>query len=399
MASLRVAIAWCASACLFSTQIQAEAVEDDPVAELESLRQRLKALEEKVGADALAQAHEPAASDSASTNRLGRLSFAGDARYRAESIDAGAVDNDRQRVRARFGVEARVTDTMMTAFRLSTGEGDPRSAHLTFSGGYSRRSVGIDLAYLQWAVAPELRVTAGKLPYPNWQPAQSIFIGGDFNPEGWSTAYASQSGWFANAHHFWLQTRVDDADSRQSGLQLGFASDARAATRFTVAAAYTDFMRVAGRKPFLDGVNPFGNSLNAAGELQNDFDVAELASEVTFERYPGSLTLFTHVARNAGAGENDLAYATGVTVSPSRWKHWRVGYQYARIEKDALFGQLMDGDFGGGSTDSRGHAFRVAYRPQGRWSSTLSYLRNDVNISSTAPQPFDLIQLDIDFIY
>jgi hypothetical protein len=86
-------------------------------------------------------------------------------------------------------------------------------------------------------------------------------------------------------------------------------------------------------------------------------------------------------------------------LSPSRLKHWRAGYQYASIEKDALFGQLMDGDFGGGRTDSRGHAFRLAYRPDSRWSSTLSYLHNRVNISSTQPQPFDLIQLDIDFTY
>ena len=396
MSSLKVAVAWCASACLFSTQIHAEPPDNEQSAELESLRQRLKALEDKVGADALAP---PPEANSASVNRLGKLTFTGDARYRAESIDVGAVDNDRQRVRARFGVEAKVTDTMKTAFRLSTGEGDPRSAHLTFSGGYSRRSVGVDLAYLQWAIAPELRVAAGKVPYPNWQPAQSIFIGGDFNPEGWSTAYVSESGGFANAHHFWLQTRLDEADSRQSGLQLGFASDANASTRFAIAVTYTDFTRVAGQKPFLDGVNPYGNSLNAAGELQNDFDVAELASEVTLERYPGSLTLFTHVAQNVAAADNDIAYAAGVTVSPSRLKHWRVGYQYARIEKDALFGQLMDGDFGGGSTDSRGHAFRIAYRPEGRWSSTLSYLRNEVNMSSAAPQPFDLIQLDIDFTY
>jgi hypothetical protein len=287
----------------------------------------------------------------------------------------------------------------MTALRLSTGEGDPRSAHLTFSGGYSRRTIGVDLAYLQWSMAPQLRIAAGKVPYPNWQPSQSVFIGGDFNPEGWSTSYRSDAGWFANAHHFWLQTNVDADDSRQSGLQLGFASDAQSAARFSLAGAYTDFTHVEGQSPFLDGVNPFGNSLSAAGELLNDFNVAELASEVTVERYPGSLTLFAHVARNTAASDNDTAYAAGFTASASRVKDWRFGYQYARIEKDALFGQLMDGDFGGGSTDSRGHAFRIAYRPAGRWSSTLSYLRNQIDISSAAARPFDLIQLDIDFSY
>lgn len=367
MSSSRVAVALCASAFFIVPQTRAYTTADETAAALKLLRQH--------------------------------VSFTGDARYRAEGIDVGDVDNDRQRVRARFGVEAKITDTMSTALRLSTGEGDPRSAHLTFSGGYARRSVGVDLAYLRWAMLPELSVAAGKVPYPNWQPAQSVFIGGDFNPEGWSAAFGGESGGFANAHHFWLQTNVDAADSRQSGLQLGFRSDAQAATRFSLAGAYTDFTHVQGQRPFLDGLNPYGNSLNVTGELQNDFDVAELASELTFNRYPGSLTLFTHAARNVSASDNDSAYSAGFTLSASRLKHWRVGYQYAHIEKDALFGQLMDGDFGGGSTDSRGHAFRLAYRPESRWSTTLSYLHNRVNISSAAPQPFDLIQLDIDFVY
>lgn len=330
---------------------------------------------------------------------LQSLAFSGDARYRAESIDVGDVDIDRQRVRARFGVQAKITDTMLTGLRLSTGEGDPRSAHLTFSGGYSRRSVGVDLAYLQWSIAPELRVAAGKVAYPNWEPAQSVFIGGDFNPEGWSGAYRSAAGWFANAHQFWLQTRADAADSRQSGLQLGYATAENLPTHLTLATAYTDFTQVEGQQPFLDGVNPYGNSLNAFGELQNDFNIAELAAELTLQSYPGLFTVFMHLARNVAASDDDTAYAAGVSMSAARLKHWRIGYHYTRIEKDALFGQLMDGDFGGGSTDSRGHAFRLSYLPAGRWSSSLSYLHNQVNISATAPRPFDLIQLDIDFTY
>ncbi len=128
-------------------------------------------------------------------------------------------------------------------------------------------------------------------------------------------------------------------------------------------------------------------------------NIGELSSELTLQGYPGSLTFFTHLARNTSASDDDTAYSAGLSVSSARFKHWRAGYQYARIEKDALFGQSMDGDFGGGSTDSRGHALRIGYRPEGRWSSSLSYLRNKVGISSASPRPFDLIQLDIDFTY
>jgi len=355
-------------------------------------------LEERLSADVLPPSPKTAASEPA-LHSDDRIKFSGDARYRVENGSLDGVHNDRQRVRARIGAVANINEQLSTAFRLSTGEGDPRSAHLTFSGGYSRRSVGVDLAYLKWQVVPELAVAAGKVVYPNWQPAQSVFIGGDFNPEGWSASYHGASGWFSSAHNFWLQTRGDSGDSRQSGLQVGFASNNAAAASFTMAGAYTDFSNVRGEKPFLDGLNPYGNSLDATGALAQDFNIGELASELRLQGYPGSLTFFTHLARNTSASDDDTAYSAGISVSGSRFKHWRVGYQYARIEKDALFGQLMDGDFGGGSTDSRGHAFRLGYRSEARWSSSLSYLRNQVGISSAAPRPFDLIQLDIDFIY
>jgi hypothetical protein len=182
-------------------------------------------------------------------------------------------------------------------------------------------------------------------------------------------------------------------------LQVGFASDPIGAASFTIAGAYTDFTDVRGEKPFLDGLNSYGNSLDSTGALAQDFNIGELASELTLRGYAGSLTFFTHLARNTSASDDDTAYSAGLSVSGARFKHWRVGYQYARIEKDALFGQLMDGDFGGGSTDTRGHAFRIGYRPEARWSSSLSYLRNQVGISSSSPRPFDLIQLDIDFTY
>lgn len=381
------------SMSLLAWQTQADTREDQ-AAELAELRQRVKALEERLAADVLPPAATPAIAESQN-----RVEFFGDARYRAENGSLDGVHNDRQRVRARVGAEARINDRLSTVFRLSTGEGDPRSAHLTFSGGYSRRSVGVDLAYLQWQAIPDVAVSAGKVVYPNWQPAQSVFIGGDFNPEGWSASYRGESGWFSNAHSFWLQTRGDAGDSRQNGLQVGFGSDRAAPASVIVSAAYTDFISVRGERPFLDGVNAYGNSVDATGAFAQDFNIGELASELTLQGYPGSLTFFTHLARNTAASQDDTAYSVGLSVQGARFKSWHLGYQYARIEKDALFGQLMDGDFGGGSTDTRGHAFRIGYRPEGRWSSSLSYLRNKVGIATATPRPFDLIQLDIDFTY
>ena len=35
-------------------------------------------------------------------------------------------------------------------------------------------------------------------------------------------------------------------------------------------------------------------------------------------------------------------------------KSWEIGYVYQKTEKDAVFGQFVDSDFGGGVTDTKG---------------------------------------------
>lgn len=354
------------------------------------------------GASLAAQASEtqqPAAVDSPSgLLPHEHLQFSGDARYRYESIDAVGPAWDRQRVRVRFGVDAKVTQTTHAVFKLSTGEGDPRSAHITFSGGYSRKEVGVDLAYLEWTPAASLSFAGGKIPYPTWRPPQSLFTGGDFNPEGFATRYSGESGLFMSGYTFWLEDRSSPEDSRQNGAQVGFGG-AGESSEWKLAVSYNDFVRVQGFKPFLDGVNAYGNSLNPDGTLASDFEIVDASTQWSQESYPGTFTLFAHVSHNSQALHDGDAYAAGVEFAPAQViSDWRASYQYARIGQDSLFGQLMDGDFGGGVTDSRGHVLRIAYRPASRASATLSYFDNELGEGADR-HDFRLLQLDIDFSF
>jgi hypothetical protein len=95
MSSTRAAVALCASACFLVPQARAEAAADEHAAELQLLRQRVQALEEKIGADAPAQDSDAASQGDASP--FDNIFFTGDARDRAESIGAGDLDNDRHR--------------------------------------------------------------------------------------------------------------------------------------------------------------------------------------------------------------------------------------------------------------------------------------------------------------
>jgi hypothetical protein len=71
---------------------------------------------------------------------------------------------------------------------------------------------------------------------------------------------------------------------------------------------------------------------------------------------------------------------------------------YQEVEKDALFGQLLDSDFGDGNTDTSGVVLRGAYTVARNWtvnaSLFLNDLANDVPQSVTVfnestPAPYD----------
>ena len=77
---------------------------------------------------------------------------------------------------------------------------------------------------------------------------------------------------------------------------------------------------------------------------------------------------------------------------------WEFGVTYQKIEKDSLFGQLVDSDFGDGNTDSDGYVLRGGYTVARNWTLNatlfLNELSNDVPQSVTVfneatPAPLD----------
>src|SRR6187200_526518 len=77
---------------------------------------------------------------------------------------------------------------------------------------------------------------------------------------------------------------------------------------------------------------------------------------------------------------------------------WEFGVTYQQIEKDALFGQLLDSDFGDGNTDTNGYVLRGGYTIARNWTLNaalfLNDLANDVPQSVTVfneatPTPYD----------
>ncbi len=78
-----------------------------------------------------------------------RVVWKGDFRYRHEYVDPEEAVNDqtRQRIRVRFGLTAKINDTISATLQLATngGNNDPRSTNQTLGSGWDRKGVASTL--------------------------------------------------------------------------------------------------------------------------------------------------------------------------------------------------------------------------------------------------------------
>jgi hypothetical protein len=408
-------------------------------AEIEALKAQLAALSSKIEALENAQAEtkktvaetQATADKTADTVAQGKaaLSFAGDLRYRYEMFDVQYVDRDRERdrIRARLNANFRVNDSITGRVGLATGGQDPRSSNQTLTDQNQRKDFDLDVAYVTWAPTSSLKITAGKQPYA-WTRTGSLFYDGDVNVEGLSLNYAT-GNFFAATFYDWLAERAlsfsnvttgTNTDSIMFGAQVGYRIPFSDSVRLTLAGSYFDFNEVQGYNTFFGG-NSFGNTtvvgVNngcsrtlAAGTacLASDFDIFEGSADLTASVGGKPLRFFIDYARNTAAEVNpvaqeklDTAYAVGAQfgVASAAKGTWEVGVLYQQVEKDSLFGQLLDSDFGDGNTDTKGFVFKGAYTLARNWTLNatlfLNELANDVPqngivvFNDATPAPLD----------
>jgi hypothetical protein len=408
-------------------------------AEIEALKAQLAALSSKIEALENAQAEtkktvaetQATADKTADTVAQGKaaLSFAGDLRYRYEMFDVQYVDRDRERdrIRARLNANFRVNDSITGRVGLATGGQDPRSSNQTLTDQNQRKDFDLDVAYVTWAPTSSLKITAGKQPYA-WTRTGSLFYDGDVNVEGLSLNYAT-GNFFAATYYDWLAERAlsfsnvttgTNTDSIMFGAQVGYRIPFSDSVRLTLAGSYFDFNEVQGYNTFFGG-NSFGNTtvvgVNngcsrtlAAGTacLASDFDIFEGSADLTASVGGKPLRFFIDYARNTAAEVNpvaqeklDTAYAVGAQFGAASAAKgtWEVGVLYQQVEKDSLFGQLLDSDFGDGNTDTKGFVFKGAYTLARNWTLNatlfLNELANDVPqngivvFNDATPAPLD----------
>ena len=327
-----------------------------------------------------------------------KLAWKGDFRYRYEHIDQEDKDSrNRSRIRARTSLVAQVSDTVEVGVGLATGGDDPVSSNQTIGGGGSSKDVKVDLAYFDWAGLTNTNIKGGKFSNFLIRPSkQGLMWDGDWRPEGlgaiWNNDFI-----FVQGLGTWLEGDSRNGTEFGWALQAGFNFKTGDWGSLKIGAGYSVF-DIAGRTPlFGDPDDFYGNSFVYDPITDNNVFAYNYQNIEAFAEWKLSkFTLFADYTVNQDAPDDDTGYLLGAKYGSAKDKgQWDITYFYARKEKDAMIGLLTDSDFGGGGTDSKGHAFSGTYAFHKAWNFKATYFLNQVNLDDS--KDYDRLMLDLNF--
>lgn len=266
-------------------------------------------------------------------------------------------DRQRMRVRARLGLDTRITDSLVStldaALRLSTGGSDPVSTNQTLGTGFSRYSVNWDQIYLRYRrgtdnPVPWLTAWGGRIPNP-WLSTDLVWDS-DLAFEGVAARFvydmtAPRSNArvvrnvFLTLGAFPLEEiERSSRDKWLYGAQFGIDIGERNASRFRMGAAYYVYENISGRRNALNStVNDFtapafmqkGNLLfDIRNDTDTNTDFWALAADyrllnltAEYDIVPrGSMhvVLTADYVKNVGYDEDKIRARTGGAVARSQ---------------------------------------------------------------------------------
>lgn len=335
-----------------------------------------------------------------------RMRWNGDFRYRYEILETeGEEDRNRSRIRARADLEADVSPTVKVGFGLATGGDDPVSANQTLGGGGSRKDINLDLAWFDWSGLANTHLVGGKFENFLVRPDKNgLLWDGDWRPEGTGIVW-NNGDFFVQGLGTWLEgdsrNGTEFAWIAQAGMNLAVGQNGT----LMFGAGYNQFDLAGATPVYGDPDDFYGNSYvldPVTGELVyvHDYHQVEAFAEYTFRLGGQSVILFADYVINTDADDNDTGYLFGARYGSARARGtWDLGWFYEKLEADATVGLLTDSDFGGGGTDSKGHAITGTYAFHDNWNFKLTYFLNEIELAAGNPRDFDRLMLDLNFKY
>ncbi|MGD9015665.1 MAG: putative porin [Candidatus Omnitrophota bacterium] len=312
----------------------------------------------------------------------------GDIRVRFQNEDrTNAVDRNRGRVRFRWGLTAKPTDSLEATFRIASGSAEQTSTNQSFEEAFQTKYLWLDQAYATWTpfAKHDLKLIGGKMANPFYKKGD-VMWDGDITPEGVAFNYTlpleKTTGiegmeTFLTAGFFPIGDEESTSDPGQDeatlvGTQLGLGWNLPNKGKVKMALAYYDFHNVKGKNlsgEISDVYNPDTNTQDGSGNLIYDYNIINYHAETTLPWKLNVLgaelpvSLYTEIANNiADNVSKDSAYLFGVKLGKAKEKgSWELGYNYREIEDDAVMDIFGDSDFHGGGTNGKGHKLGWKY--------------------------------------
>jgi len=149
---------------------------------------------------------------------------------------------------------------------------------------------------------------------------------------------------------------------------------------------------------------PFGNTTYRVGTgvtnlLQYDYQILQLSGEMGTTLFELPFTFWADYAQNMASDvEYDTAFGVGVSLGKaSNAKTWEAGLFYQSIDRDALFAQFIDSDFGDGTTDSEGWVIKGGYAWVRNVTFNGTYFINTRQKDAATDLDYNRLQLDINY--
>lgn len=310
-----------------------------------------------------------------------RVKIKGDVRFRHEVInnsDSDAVDNEsanRLRIRARLGAYAQINDTTKAGIRLVSTTGDATSTNATLDDNFESKTVGWDLAYIDWAPAAlggNTNFVFGKMKKP-WMQVNDVIWDGDTNPEGMAVKTKFDFDGFSlipSAGYYILDDNGNNSfteDSHVGHVQL--------------AAKIGDDSRL--------GISYYGfENMNAVSTEERMF---EIFGETAIPGTP--VTAFASYVENTNAkasGDDDNAWSVG---AKAKFGNFKAGYEYRDLGVNANNPNFGNSDF---VSDSEGHILKADYKIDNNLSlGGMYYITEDNRENNDGSRDRDRVQLDL----
>ncbi|HBG26694.1 MAG: hypothetical protein A2Y10_04825 [Planctomycetes bacterium GWF2_41_51] len=343
------------------------------------------------------------------------VKLSGDLRYRHETVNRqnntgrwNAGDN-KNRIRARLGLDAKINDDWSAVFRLASGSADPVSTNQTLENAFSSKAIWLDLAYFDWhpAAWPAINVYGGKMKNPFFRAGDNQLIwDDDLNPEGIAASYkkslSEKTDLYVNGGGFWVDQSSSTGNISLWGTQAYVKHVFENKNYLSSGLSYYNYGSLQGKPSLVSqwssGTSSLGNSVEPGTiNYLSDYDIVEGFGEYGFNYNNLPIAVYGSYVKNIAASTaEDTGWLIGFKVNKAKVPgSWEFSYDYRSLDADAVLGQFSDSDFAGGGTDAKGHRFGLKYQVAKNLQAGLTYFLNETSANSFESDDYRRLQADL----